>query len=648
MTKFKYGLYLALSLTIIAVNSKAYAYDEDTHFYGTYAMARFAGIRHEVAAKLATTAQWMDESYVSDPTSMIVLPITGVRKRRLLHFPSSREVGKVAAEIQDESFGFSGFEGLEKAVVSQLISIFGYKGQLDHLAFHTQTEPDHEMASALLMEGLREGNLMKCGASLHTLEDSFAHAGTSAEAGHTTLWHWPDRPSTSTDKYFQMTTVLFKALVAIRDQLPEEAKDCNYRVIEEHPNCELGPEVLARVYNTTPEVVHTVSRDILKDKEYIRAALTDFIVKAERANYLDASGFRDGQTFAKVLDQVLSPETFMPYKMDAYDVLEMFVNRLVEMQGGTKGGLLNLKLIPYDMGLMTEGAGISVDDFIGTYKQIGPVDAKVADAVGMKGFLRLFAYHVLASYVPLPINDYHHVEIEDDSAISRKTEMEMRVAGMRRLIMTLFHTNIQFVGNNTKDDIGFGQEIDLNPLAETTLPPKKSHLNYATFNLKEKNKFDRMIFKYLFPSLSIEEKDDELKKIVWAVRSMRLASVKNISAIEAKKREELAKENMTWTQKLWYGRYFDKFESYDRELTSYIVAPAVVARFVAQLRPYMGRFFSDLVNTRIKPMGYERLYNDAEKFRAYKQARERLGQFPTLMSPKDVWNISDLIAQGSL
>lgn len=52
MTKFVFKSILGLFL--ILTSFSAQAYDKDTHFYGTYSMARFAGIKHEVALKIAT------------------------------------------------------------------------------------------------------------------------------------------------------------------------------------------------------------------------------------------------------------------------------------------------------------------------------------------------------------------------------------------------------------------------------------------------------------------------------------------------------------------------------------------------------------------------------------------------------------------
>ena len=62
------ALFTATAVLAGLLPSAAKAYDEDTHFYGTYAMARYAGINHEVASRIATTAEWMDESNLSDTT----------------------------------------------------------------------------------------------------------------------------------------------------------------------------------------------------------------------------------------------------------------------------------------------------------------------------------------------------------------------------------------------------------------------------------------------------------------------------------------------------------------------------------------------------------------------------------------------------
>jgi hypothetical protein len=133
---------LATFLGVSAISQKAYSYDEDTHFYGTYAMARYAGIRHEVASQIALSAQWMDESYISDPTSMIMLPITGIKKRRLLHFPSSRIVGSVASDTTAKMLGLNELSEFQKTMSAEIAKKFDLDNRLTQLQIMTETKEE--------------------------------------------------------------------------------------------------------------------------------------------------------------------------------------------------------------------------------------------------------------------------------------------------------------------------------------------------------------------------------------------------------------------------------------------------------------------------------------------------------------------------
>src|SRR4051812_29813945 len=119
--------------SVLLTSISSQAYDVDTHFYSTYAMARYAGIRHEAAEKIALATQWMDESYISDPTSMIVLPVTGVRKRRLLHFPSQRKGTQLSSQAQQKVLGFEKFELAHSGLIKVLIDLLGYEGDSEQL-----------------------------------------------------------------------------------------------------------------------------------------------------------------------------------------------------------------------------------------------------------------------------------------------------------------------------------------------------------------------------------------------------------------------------------------------------------------------------------------------------------------------------------
>ena len=118
--------YKLLLVTCILTISYAQAYGEDTHFSGTYAMARYAGIRHEVAVKMAHfDASGLHESYISDPTSMILLVPDGMKKRRLLSLSrSSRNLGTVTIETQAHIFGFETLEQKNEEVINVILTQF--------------------------------------------------------------------------------------------------------------------------------------------------------------------------------------------------------------------------------------------------------------------------------------------------------------------------------------------------------------------------------------------------------------------------------------------------------------------------------------------------------------------------------------------
>src|SRR4051812_46584052 len=89
MRKIFFGTFAYL---IFGFSLAANAYEVDTHFYATYAMARYVGIGHEIASQIALSAQWMDETNLSSP--FLLLPVSGDHARRLFHFCGTRKDGK--------------------------------------------------------------------------------------------------------------------------------------------------------------------------------------------------------------------------------------------------------------------------------------------------------------------------------------------------------------------------------------------------------------------------------------------------------------------------------------------------------------------------------------------------------------------------
>lgn len=436
---------------ILLFSYSASAYDVDTHFYGTYSMARFAGIKHPVAVKLALGAQWMDEAYISDPLSMIVLPLTGIKKRRLLHFPGSPLANKLRP---DELMGK--LAGLLKNDPSSGLTLNSY----------TETEADHEFATELFTEGLMEGNLMKISAGLHTLEDSFAHAGTIAELGHAHFWHHPDRPfvdQASVEKYFKMARSVLKAMVAVRSLLPADQIDYEIAFSDQGPNAKLNGDQLADLYHQNKIIHDTVSRKILNEPTYVDFVLKDIFTRAQKIGYVK-SGY---ETYLK---------NYTPGQ-DAYDAAESIAQYLPQ-------DMVNMPQVLKDL-----GRPVNLNAYY------------VVSIGGAQGLMTKVVHGMLNGVVPRALNEYHRFEKEEDGAIWEK-EMALRVSNMRQMVYTIYKKDLYFVKNNTSSKEGYILEITKNPKANTPMPKSNGQTEAVTYTLNEKYEFNRMIFGFLFPKLN--------------------------------------------------------------------------------------------------------------------------------------------------
>jgi len=602
------------------------AYDVDLHFYGTYSMARFAGIKPEVATKIALGAQWMDESYLSSPTSIMLLPVTGIKKRRLLHFPSQRMDGSLAAINRDGIYGTKGLATRMKGLTDLILGLSGFKEEnLNAVAIHTETEEDSPFGSMMISEGLEEGNLMKVAAGIHTLEDSFAHAGTAAEEGHTGLWHWPDRPFFSPDKYFRMTAAVLKVMTAIRAQLPPEALDCQLQIGGDQPNCKLSPEALNRIYSKLPIVVGTVKYDVLKDRSYIRKSLQEFLSRAVTKKYLLPENLppvdpndlsrRSAEERARwqhhpkelsalqrlneILEQTLSSQ-LSNGRLDAYDFMEMFLTHLYSLQVRHKAKIIDVDFIVQDMRLKGDST-VPIDRYIRSFQTSGSMPA---DPTGVQPFIRILTNRLLSGFLPRPLDHSHRIETEDDSAIPRIYEMEFRNKAMQSLIQNLYGDKIVFVPNNSGDEVGFWREVMQKPLARPATPAHVSQGQIvATYSLEEKQQFNEIVFQYLFPSLTA----NDLRTIVkaterWQRGGIPLGLVQTATSV---------------AERGWAA---------------------------AELGMIARPFISDLLTKRIELTGKERLYTDTQAFSATKEHFRSLNPqlYPQFLGEHDVWTLQGL------
>jgi hypothetical protein len=525
---------ILIALLLLAMAPfQAQAYDEDTHFYGTYAMARYAGIKHEAAVKIGLSAQWMDESFVSDPMSLMFLGLSGVKKRRMLHFPADRFVGKMNAKAQQYTYGVT-FQDVPAPV--QIVAVKLMKSlkfppkKLMKMNFLTEVEKDHFLATQLLRLGLENGDLMQAAASLHVLEDSFAHAGTPAGEGHRGSWHWPDRPYHNVKKYFEMTEVVFQALTAIRHMLPESALDCSLSTTSSgKPNCRTTARRLQAAYSSNPEVKRIVSINVLKDPEYVAESVKSVlqIAASKEVKYINMN---EEQIEARVR------EAGIDGSKDVYETVESLITEMAEEHLRTGSSSLNIYAAIADIFQIKTPSNEELQRFIRNYG-IGeddddPSDKGLLTQTGSPAFKK-FASHIskkiLRWYVPRELNnDDHRQESELDSDLKlasghsvrapRNIEMEIRVRNMQSLVHTLFGKKIEMVPNNSKDDTGFAHEIWMRDEAKpkAVVNPKPG-VEYVTFNLEEKNRWNHMIFHYLHPRLT----DDDLRAMVDAGAAVR-------------------------------------------------------------------------------------------------------------------------------
>ncbi|MGZ3691179.1 MAG: hypothetical protein ACXVAX_06735, partial [Pseudobdellovibrio sp.] len=334
----------------------------------------------------------------------------------------------------------------------------------------TETEADHDFATEMFTEGLMTGDLMKAATGLHTLEDSFAHAGTIAELGHAHFWHHPDRPyvdDASVEKYFQMTRSVLRGMVAIRSLLPANGIDTQVK-FGDKPNYQLNGDELADIYSQVPDVRKAVSRRILNEPSFVQFALNNVFVRAQKANYV-----KDG--YQGYLNN------FTPGQ-DTYQAAGSVVKTMPQE-------MINVSQILHDEGRPNLSAEYIVS--------LG----------GLSSLLSHVVNDLLTGIVPRPLDVYHRFEKEEDGPVWIK-EMDLRVGNMRALIKRLYDKDIYFVENKTKDDKGYIKEITHNPAAEVHFPASTNGVEYVSYSGAEKYKFDNMIFTFLFPNLSNYLKGD--------------------------------------------------------------------------------------------------------------------------------------------
>lgn len=619
--------------------SQAHAYDEDTHFYGTYAMARYAGLRDDVAEKVALTAAWMDQSFLSDPESLIMLPADGVKKRRLLHFPSSMKLTSMTEDTESRVLGMS-LDRIERKVQDVLGALLHREVDLSGLSMFSKTEEGNLWSTELLMRGLKAGNLMMAATSLHTLEDSFAHAGFPAEEGHFYVWHWPDRPFEDVEKYDRMVHSVFQALVALRSQLPADALD------KSNLNYQQSAEMLADAYFEIVKPV--ISIDILKDPQYVHQVLQDFYQRAQAAGYIDP--LLNAATAENKIQEVQSANQ----GIDAYAAGRKFLGAIMN-KTPQEPAYVNWPVL-----LASLGADIDWDpsDSSKNFKTLVAVIAKagpdmdphgnVVD-VNSKSF-KAFSKRLIDQMFEYQIPHHHKTderEMEDDTSNIRALEMSLRDANMQKFIANTFHgKKIAFVFNATSDANGFGREIAQDPTATTPVGSDPG-VDYATFSVPEKYQFDVEIFHYLFPSLKVAD----LRTFVdWAKRVQAVKVVRDqyVKDLKAAKKVSMIKAKVPASLMARFRNMFHRGEEvlddvakvelkYAGKGVNTVEYPLTLARFGEQAKELGNRneiqtFIDDLVKNLTPTSGNDTYINPMSL-----QDWTAANQPPQFLGSKDAW-----------
>lgn len=448
--RFKRGWQILSVLISLTCVNMAQAYDEDTHFYMTYAMARYAGIKHEAAAEMALNAQWMDESEHSSPLSITALDQYVVRY--LFHFPGTKQSLNSASvqELQDLCSSERFYRDIYQAVRDQ--SKIGnvidpIRGTILGHDLNVVTKDNHPMASEMIREGFEKGNLTMASAGLHVLQDSYSHAGHNALFGHAVEGHHADRPFMDWDKYKEMIRTFFKAMVAFRTLMPEDMIDTELSLLNDsnQKNFQQRSDVLAENFIQLLETKSRYRQSYLTNLTYVRAAVKYLLTQAMSGKdpllFSTLNGL-GSDTPPRVISQYEnSPKDIednvnylmskIPLKgdMETEDVMKDFVQFILAEEACHNTVIINRDRILRPWG----------GDRVSDPEQV------FARVKGQEEIIQLAIESLLAGNVPRKLDGKHKFEFEIEGPI-REREMRMRIKAVQAFIKSLFNIKIRMLG----------------------------------------------------------------------------------------------------------------------------------------------------------------------------------------------------------
>lgn len=445
--------FAALSI-LLTLTQTVKAYDEDTHFYMTYAMARYTGIKHEVAAEMALAAQWMDESLasspleVSDPKQYIV--------RYLFHFPGS----KLSATADDPLCSSSNFfiDALKNFEIDPI------NGRLNGHDLNTITVKNHPLASEMIREGFEKGHFDLAAAGLHVLEDSFSHAGHNALFGHAVEGHHADRPFLFWDKYKEMIRTVFKATVAFRRLLPAQ-------FIEQTPNAKLDAATLADRFIVELETKSKYNQNYFANPTYAKAAIRYIIDQAlsEKLIYPLLPQQDLQQNAEYLLNKANYQEGKEPEDL-AKDIVKFILEEEKKNATFQNGDKLKFKYFNIDKLLKSIG-GDSLND----------PNQNVINSFEDGELIEIVLNQIMKGNVPRRFNSEHKIEFEIEGPI-REKEMSLRINEVKQFIYRLFNVKLQLIGRTS------------------SIQNQDPEIFYVSKGPQEQKAWDKMIMNFMYPT----------------------------------------------------------------------------------------------------------------------------------------------------
>jgi hypothetical protein len=173
----KFWTELLLFLGLLLFTQPSVAYDTDGHFYTVYVIAMDSGFTREESLEVATMVEYTDWDTRTDALQWPYPAGPGNEQRRLYHFPCN------SAHSAD------------------------------------WTQQNSAWAKHNVNMALKANNRTKLGIAIHVYQDSYSHEAYGQVKGHLLAFpsvHHPDYPYRWTDKYVNMTNLVYTIMKQYR------------------------------------------------------------------------------------------------------------------------------------------------------------------------------------------------------------------------------------------------------------------------------------------------------------------------------------------------------------------------------------------------------------------------------------------------